>query len=61
MYDELLNNLNLDDLEKEDTEYNDILNLLDNKHLQEELIKEEEQEAEEDFKLESITNIIDNI
>ena len=60
MYNELIDKLNLEDLEKKDEEYINILNLIDNKHLQEELVKEEEQENDEkdEFKLESLSDII---
>ena len=59
MYNDLIDELNLEELEKEDNEYINILNLIDNKHLQEELVKEEKQDKEEDeFKLESLSDII---
>lgn len=59
MYKDLIDKLNLEELENEDREYINIMNLVDNKHLQEELIKdEEEKEDEDDFKLESLTDII---
>ena len=59
MYNDLIDKLNLEELEKEDSEYINILNLIDNKHLQEELVKEEKQDKEEDeFKLESLSDII---
>ena len=60
MYNELIEKLNLEDLEKKDEEYISILNLIDNKHLQEELVKEDEQEndKEDEFKLESLSDII---
>lgn len=60
MYNELLDALNLDDLEQEDIEYKNIMNLLDNKHSPEELIKEEEKNKEDDFQLESLTDMIGN-
>ena len=59
MYSDLIDKLNLEELEKEDSEYINISNLIDNKHLQEELVKEEKQDKEEDeFKLESLSDII---
>lgn len=47
----------LEDLKKEDTEYLNILKLLDNKTKEEEILTEEEEEKDE-FELQALTDII---
>lgn len=63
MYDDLLDKIDFEELEKEDEEYIEISRLLDNKHDPEELIKETEETTEEqdEYELESLADIIESV